>query len=196
MRKRPFTLEINKHRETDYLTVEKQKATPKYSRKTDNNKLSPSKDHKLSDKPKRGKTRNRSPMQNHRKQQTLKKNSPLVRSPAMSDAYQSDTWEKASRDGKATSDESSCGMYSEKQLSGQASPRKTKKNRENLRRKSSPRSPTGSRNRRRSVSAEDPNKPSSLPGSLPRRRSSMQTKGLDPEDAQKYLSTSRLSPYR
>lgn len=91
--------------------------------------------------------------------------------------------------GKVTSDDSSGGV-----LSNQASPRKGKKNRENIRRKSSPRSPTGGRSRRRSGSNED--KPSSLPGSLPRRKSSTQMKSLDVDDAQKYHSSSRLSPYR
>lgn len=146
---------------------------------------------KVNDKPKRGKTRTRSPLQNHR----MKKSSPLLRSPAMSEAYSTETWEQAMDDvGKITSDDSSGGVYIEKSLSNQASPRKGKKNRE-IRRKSSPRSPTGSRNcRRRSGSTED--KPSSLPGSLPRRRSSTQMKSLDVEEAQKYSSSSRLTPYR
>lgn len=151
-------------------------------------------DQKTNEKPKRGKTRTRSPMQNHRKNQTLKKNSPMVKSPAVSDKYQKDTWEKASaEDAKVTSDESSCGIYMDKAISNQTSPRKGKKLRDNTRRKSTPRSPTGSRSRRRSGSAEG--KPSSLPGSLPRRRSSTQAKSLEPENT-KYASSSRLSPYR
>lgn len=154
-------------------------------------RVSPMKELKVSDKPKRGKTRTRSPLQNHR----MKKASPLLRSPAMGENYPAETWEQGMEDvGKMTSDDSSGGVYMEKSLSNQASPRKAKKNRENIRRKSSPRSPTGSRSRRRSGSTDD--KPSSLPGSLPRRRSNTQMKSLDVEEAQKYLSSSRLSPYR
>lgn len=185
LRKRPFTLDIGKGTHPS----EKHKSIPK--RKSDTPKrLSPMKELKVGDKPKRGKMRTRSPLQNHR----MKKTSPLLRSPAMSEGYSAESWEQAAGEvSKVTSDDSSGGICAEKSLSNQASPRKSKKNRENMRRKSSPRSPTG-RSRRRSGSAED--KPSSLPGSLPRRRSSTQMKSLDVDDGQRYLSSSRLSPYR
>lgn len=90
--------------------------------------------------------------------------------------------------GKVTSDESS-GV--EKSLSAQVSPRKVKKGRDNVRRKSSPRSPNGGRgSRRRNGSNED--KPSSLPGSLPRRRSSTQMKSLDTAETTYSSNNTRL----
>lgn len=196
IRKRPFTLDVNKYHETERLSPssDKHKAVPKYSRKSDSNRLSPMREHKSNDKPKRGKTRTRSPMQNHRKGQTLKKNSPLSKSPAASDGYHKEAWDKATaEDAKVTSDESSCGIYTDKAISSQTSPRKNKKMRDNTRRKSTPRSPTGSRTRRRSGSVDG--KSSSLPGSLPRRRSSTQAKTLD-QDCPKYGTSSRLSPCR
>lgn len=197
VRKRPFTLDVNKYHDTEHLSPspDKHKAVPKYSRKGDSNRLSPMRDHKTNDKPKRGKTRTRSPMQNHRKGQTLKKNSPLAKSPAVGDGYHKEAREKAAaEESKVTSDESSCGVYNDKALSSQTSPRKNKKTRDNTRRKSTPRSPTSSRTRRRSGSVEG--KSSSLPGSLPRRRSSTQAKALEPEGSQKYVIASRLSPCR
>lgn len=190
LRKRPFTLDIGKNREVELFPSSSEKHKTVSRRKNETAKrLSPMKELKVSDKQKRGKTRTRSPLQNYK----MKKSSPLLRSPAMSENY---SVEQAIENiEKVTSDESSEGAYIEKSLSNQASPRKTKKNRENIRKKSSPRSPTGGRSsRRRSGSIED--KPSSLPGSLPRRRSSTQMRSLEVEENQKYLSSSRLSPYR
>lgn len=172
---------MESHTEKHKSVSKRKNGTPKH--------LSPMKELKVGDKIKRGKTRTRSPLQNHR----MNRSSPHLRSP---ETYSVESWEQAMEDvGKVTSDDSSGGMYKGKSLSNQASPRKGKKNRDNIRRKSSPRSPTSSRVcRRRSGSTDD--KPSSLPGSLPRRRSSTQMKSLDVEETQKYLSSAKLSPYR
>lgn len=93
------------------------------------------------EKPKRTKTRTRSPMQTHKKHYQIKKT--VV-------------------ENKVTSDESSCDVvYS----SNQTSPRKTKKIKDNNRRKSLPRSPT------QKIKKPVEMQPSSLPGSLSRRKS-------------------------
>lgn len=185
-------MDISKNKEIDTYqpSNEKHKILSKRRNETPK-RVSPMKELKVSDKPKRGKTRTRSPLQNHR----MKKSSPLLRSPATTEAYSTESWQQAMEDvEKVTSDDSSGGVYIDKSMSNQASPRKTKKNRD-IRRKSSPRSPTSSRScRRRSGSIED--KPSSLPGSLPRRRSSNQIKSVEVETAQQFLSSSRLTPYR
>lgn len=139
---------------------------------------------KAGEKTKRGKVRTRSPLQNH------KKKSPpsLVRSPAIGDQCL-DEMDRKEETRTVSSDESSSGICGEQGL-GQTSPRKAKKINNN-RRKSTPRSPTGQRMRRRSGSNED--KPSSLPGSLPRRRSSTVhgKSGTEEEGAK-----NRLSPHR
>lgn len=153
------------------------------------------------EKPKRIKTRNRSPMQGLRRNQHVTKKSPpgLVRSPAMHDGFRGDDWERASTEdtthatGVATSDESSSGVCGDVQAQAQSqtSPRKVRKIRDTNRRKSTPRSPTNTRTKRRNGSGDD--KPSSLPGSLPRRRAKQES-----EDNCNTLSakSNRLSPYR
>ncbi|CAH1984285.1 unnamed protein product [Acanthoscelides obtectus] len=105
-------------------------------------------------KPKRVKARMRSPMQNHKKAPHNKKS--FYGSAALLDE----------KENKATSDESSCDA---KRIGQQNSPRKAKKNKENSRRKSLPRSPV---NQRSSSKHNDDDKPSSLPGSLSRRSKS------------------------
>lgn len=123
-------------------------------------------------------------MQNHRKAQQTKKSPPvLLRTPAFSDDMSQDHKEKG-----ATSDESSGGGLHRPQTTGQISPRKVKKV-NNLRRKSLSRSPTSNRGRRRS----NDDKPSSLPSTLPRRRSA-QKDGDDTPST--HSSKSRLSPHR
>lgn len=125
-------------------------------------------------------------MQNHRKAQQTKKSPPvLLRSPAFSDDMPQDIDLKEKG---ATSDESSGGGLHRKQTTGQMSPRKIKKV-NNLRRKSLSRSPTSNRGRRRS----NDDKPSSLPSTLPRRRSAQK----DADDTLSiHSSKSRLSPHR
>lgn len=181
-KKRPYTLEISKQQKSEdqMSPSEKPKSISKSAKKT-----SPSKDLlKTTDKPKRGKSRTRSPMQNHRKPQQTKKSPPsLLRSPAFSEQYEEDIDQQIKA---ATSDESSSGICRE-QSTGQTSPRKMKKV-NNSRRKSLSKSPTTSRIRRRSGSNEE--KPASLPGSLPRRRSMQQR---DTEDIPStHSSKSRL----
>ena len=176
-KKRPFTLDVTR---LDTNDAEKLKGTSKQGRK-----FSPSRDLlKVIDKPKRSKVRTRSPM-SHRK--STKKSPQKV----TDDEY----WLGSGNveiDGKpsvVTSDESSSGICGEKKKELTMSPRKNKKLRESSRRKSTPRSPTvSSKGRRRSSSIDD--KPSSLPGSLPRRKSSQSR--LDLEELQK----NRLSPHR
>ncbi|CAH1105826.1 unnamed protein product [Psylliodes chrysocephalus] len=109
-----------------------------------NIKASPS-----SEKPKRSKPRMRSPMQGSRKSSQLKKY-PHVHS--------------AEKENKATSDESSCDIGG-KHLNNQNSPKRSKKNKENNKKKSMPRSPVGQRN-------NADKKSSSLPSSLSRKKSS------------------------
>lgn len=117
----------------------------------------------------------------------------LVRSPGMHEGFKSEDWEKRtveeSRSAIRSSDESSSGVCGDVpgQTQGQVSPRKMRKIREQSRRKSTPRSPISSRSKRRSGSGDD-NKPSSLPGSLPRRKSKH-------EHEDNFSSKSRLSPY-
>lgn len=96
------------------------------------------------DKVKRVKARTKSPMQVQKKHYQIKK----------------------VEESKATSDESSCDFS--KYSINQTSPRKNKKLKETNRRKSLPRSPTGQRTKKNNHEE----KPSSLPGSLSRRKSS------------------------
>lgn len=127
-------------------------------------------------------------MQNHRKAQQTKKSPPtLLRSPAFNEDMPPDSDQKEKI---ATSDESSGGL-GRQQTTGQISPRKGKKS-NNIRRKSLSKSPISSRNRRRSGSNED--KPSSLPSTLPRRRSVQPREGDDTPST--HSSKSRLSPHR
>lgn len=79
---------------------------------------------------------------------------------------------------KATSDESSTGR--EYTLS-QTSPRKAKKNKENTRRKSLPRSPTSQKKHKKS---DIDYHTSSLPGSLSRRKSTKTLKCFESEYAE------------
>lgn len=111
----------------------------------------------LIEKPKRSKTRMRSPMQTQKKIIQSKK-------------YREGSPFQEERENKGTSDESSCDMTI-KQMNNQTSPRKAKKAKDNIRRKSLPRSPVNQRPTKRNDSEE---KPSSLPGSLSRRKSSKQ----------------------
>lgn len=183
-KKRPYTLDLSKPQKSEEHPSPSEKPKPLKSTKK---APSPSKELlKLTEKPKRSKSRTRSPMQNHRKAQQMKKSPPvLLRSPAFSDEMSQDQKEKG-----ATSDESSGGRR-RLQTQGQVSPRKGKKI-STLRRKSLSRSPTSSRTRRRSGSNED--KPSSLPSTLPRRRS-MQPRDAD-DTPSTHSSKSRLSPHR
>ncbi|KAF5280043.1 hypothetical protein FQR65_LT03298 [Abscondita terminalis] len=164
-RKKTFTLDIDKHKDADISSTAKHKTILKQNKKPEE-AVSYSKDFlKTIDKPKRTKVRTRSPLQGHRKNHQLKKLSPsLIRS---IDQF---TQELNGQEKKPplTSDESSSGVY-------------------NNRRKSIPRSPTGSRARRKSEGIED-QQSSSLPNTLPRRRSSMQT------NASEKFNKSKLSP--
>lgn len=168
---------------------EKQKTILKQTKKTEESAVSHSKDFlKTGDKIKRSKVRTRSPLQNHRKNHQSKKASPsLTRSSAVSEQYPADKPRTQESKPPLTSDESSSGVCGDNLNVDQISPRKNKKFKENNRRKSIPRSPTNSRYRKRSDSVEE--KPSSLPSTLARRRSSVQPI----TDNQ---SKSRLSPYR
>lgn len=165
-KKRPYTLEISKPQKTEEQPSEKLKLKTKV----------PGELLKAGEKQKRSKSRTRSPMQTHRKAQQAKKSPPtLLRSPAFSeDMPEDDRKEKG-----ATSDESSGQPVGE-----QASPRKAKKVNHGARRKSLSKSP-----RRRSGSNED--KPSSLPNTLPRRRSVQQTRDGD-DTPSTHSSKSRL----
>lgn len=192
-RKRGFTLDINKHQST-----EDQKSSPNDSQKSPKTEtlteLTPTASPTRTEKQKRIKVRTRSPMQVARKGQ--KKSPPgLVRSPGMHDGFKADDWEqRAVEESRSTvirsSDESSSGVCGDvqRQSQGQVSPRKLRKVREQGRRKSTPRSPVSSRSKRKSGSPDD-NKPSSLPGSLPRRKSKVEY------EENLLLSKSRLSPY-
>lgn len=97
------------------------------------------------DKVKRVKARTRSPMQVQKKHYQIKK----------------------VEESKATSDESSCDL-SKYSINQTLSPRKNKKVKDTNRRKSLPRSPTNQRTKKNNHEE----KPSSLPGSLSRRKSS------------------------
>ncbi|XP_045477995.1 uncharacterized protein LOC123683141 [Harmonia axyridis] len=166
-KKRPYLLEIAKHQEPQRLSP-----SEKYKNSKKDVKVSPSRDHhKTSDKPKRTKMRNRSPMQNHKKIQ--QKKSYYLRTDAIDD----DRIKSCREGGKATSDESSCDFAIGKYVISQTSPRKSKKGKESNRRKSLPRSPIIQPVRRGSEE-----KSVSLPGSLQRRKSS-KSKCLQPGDA-------------
>ncbi|XP_030759239.1 uncharacterized protein LOC115884730 isoform X1 [Sitophilus oryzae] len=115
----------------------------------------------LGEKLKRTKSRTRSPMQGQ------KKNIQGRRSP-----YKEKNAAYEEKNYKATSDESSTGR---EYAAGQNSPRKSKKSKDNNRRRSLPRSPIRLKTDKRS-SAEY--QPSSLPGSLCRRKSFKQSKSL------------------
>lgn len=182
-KKRPFTLEVSKSESSATLSNGKSKFPHKHGRKP-----SPSRDTiKIADaKSKRGKVRTRSPMQNHKKLQHTKKSPQSARTP--------EEWVQSSHEDSklgATSDESSSGVCGEKKME-QTSPRKTKKLRDSSRRKSAPRSPTGSKTRRRNSNVEE--KSSSLPGSLSRRKSSAQIKATDGENS--YAGKNKLHPQR
>ncbi|KAK4874962.1 hypothetical protein RN001_014322 [Aquatica leii] len=181
-RKKTFTLDIDKHKDGE--TKEKQKTILKQSKKTDET-VSYSKDFlKTNDKPKRTKVRTRSPLQGHRKNHQLKKLSPsLIRS---IDQFMQ---ENNGQDKKPplTSDESSSGVCGDQVTAAQISPRRNKKFKDSNRRKSIPRSPTGTRIRRKSEGIEDQS--SSLPGTLAKRRSSMQANVPD------CYNKSKLSPH-
>ncbi|XP_063916393.1 uncharacterized protein LOC135132287 isoform X3 [Zophobas morio] len=165
-KRRPFTLDISKHQDTYTLSPNSKHKTLKKEAKS-----SPS-----SDKPKRAKARTRSPMQAHKKHYQIKK-STTVYGPNPEDRYKINLEES-----KATSDESSCDL-GRKYPINQTSPRKGKKLKDNTRRKSLPRSPTGQRSKKNNFEE----KPSSLPGSLSRRKSS-KNKNLQPEDAKSTLA--------
>ncbi|KAG5899755.1 hypothetical protein JTB14_006092 [Gonioctena quinquepunctata] len=131
-----FTLDLSNNPKS-YLEIN---SNTGYKTNKRNIKISPS-----SDKPKRSKSRMRSPMQNKKSFQ-LKK-----------------TQHVSEKESKATSDESSCDIGG-KHISNQNSPRKGKKNKES-KRKSLPLNQKTLKN-----NAEK--KPASLPGSLTRRKSS------------------------
>nr|XP_022910341.1 uncharacterized protein LOC111421422 isoform X1 [Onthophagus taurus] len=174
-KKRPFILEVKQFSES--------KRDFKHTRK-----YSPSKD-SVKDKPKRGKIRTRSPMQNHKK--PVKK-SPSLRSP---DEEWLQVEESKQPVHHITSDESSSGVREEKKKQDQLSPRKTKKLRENNRRKSIPRSPTSSSKSRskRSNIDDEKEKASSLPGSLPRKSSiNKEKQDLSSPKRRRSPDTSRL----
>ncbi|XP_050301865.1 uncharacterized protein LOC126740017 isoform X5 [Anthonomus grandis grandis] len=114
------------------------------------------------DKGKRSKSRARSPMQQH------KKNTQGRRSP-----YKDKASPIEDKGYKVTSDESSTGQE-------YLNPRKTKKNKDNLRRKSLPRSPTYQKNQKKSdVSKYQSN---SLPSSLSRKKSKKHPKGWQQQE--------------
>ncbi|XP_076262632.1 uncharacterized protein LOC143197764 isoform X4 [Rhynchophorus ferrugineus] len=115
----------------------------------------------LGEKVKRSKSRTRSPMQGQ------KKNIQGRRSP-----YKEKTVAYDEKNYKATSDESSTGR---EYAGGQSSPRKNKKSKDNNRRRSLPRSPIRQKSEKRNSSDYQP---SSLPGSLCRRKSFKQSKSL------------------
>lgn len=135
-------------------------------------------------------------MQAVRKTQQKKSPPGLVRSPGMHEGLKSEEWERAAEEMHTnirSSDESSSGVCGDlqAQMQGQVSPRKIRKMRDTNRRKSTPRSPVSTRTKRRSGSGDD-SKPSSLPGSLPRRKTK-----VEPEDdsGAAVSKSSRLSPY-
>lgn len=128
-------------------------------------------------------------MQPGRSKTQQKKSPPGLRSPH---EYKTEDWERISSEETQvirSSDESSSGVCGDvqAQIPGQTSPRKIRKMRETGRRKSTPRSPVSTRSKRRSGSGDD-TKPSSLPGSLPRRRPPKDEDNLS-------AKSSRLSPY-
>lgn len=174
-KKRPYVLEIPKHQEPQRLSP-----SEKYKNSKKDVRISPSRDHqKSSDKPKRTRMRNRSPMQNHKKAQ--QKKSYYLRT----DAIDEDRFKSCREEGKATSDESSCDFGVGKYMITQTSPRKSKKGKDSNRRKSLPRSPIVQPVRR-----ESDEKSVSLPGSLQRRKSS-KSKCLQPGD-NKTTNTNRF----
>lgn len=134
-------------------------------------------------------------MQTGRKPQHPTKKSPpgLVRSPH-DGLSKTDDWERTTEDvhvGGRSSDESSSGVCGEQsQSQGQISPRKIRKVRDMNRRKSTPRSPVSTRTKRRTGSGDD-KQPSSLPGSLPRRRPKPEIE----EGASHVPKSTKLTPY-
>lgn len=176
-KKRPFTLEINKHQEShnDKYKVVNNKKDTKIS-------LSPNDNLKITDKPKRSKSRTKSPMQSHKKHHyQIKKSSSATYNRNDLSPHSDDRYKINIDENKATSDESSgdVGITKYSSLSMQTSPRKIKKTKDNNRRKSLPRSPTSQRSKRNSGSDE---KPSSLPGSLSRRRPSKPIKTVETDE--------------
>ena len=118
-------------------------------------------------------------MQAHKKHYQIKKSTTVYGS------NPEDRYKINLEESKATSDESSCDL-GRKYPINQTSPRKGKKLKDNTRRKSLPRSPTGQRSKKNNFEE----KPSSLPGSLSRRKSS-KNKNLQPEDAKSTLALYR-----
>lgn len=166
-KRRPYTLEIGfKQQQADSSYAASPSSTKLKTIRRDpktSPRISPSTETlKITEKPKRSKSRTRSPMQTHKK------------------TIQSKKVGQFADESKATSDESSCdfGMKKYQGNHHQLSPRKSKKNKENNRRKSLPRSPTSQRSSKRNGSDE---KSASLPGSLSRRKSGKQ-KSLQPQD--------------
>ncbi|CAG9864745.1 unnamed protein product [Phyllotreta striolata] len=133
-----FTLELSSNNTKSYAMVSNGKSNKR------NNKTSPS-----ADKPKRSKPRMRSPMQGPRKGGPSKKH-------------------LCEKERKATSEESSCDIGDNPHLSNQNSPRRSKKTKENNKKKPSPRSPI---NHQKS-GANGEKKSSSLPNSLSRKKPS------------------------
>ncbi|XP_031355100.1 uncharacterized protein LOC116179448 [Photinus pyralis] len=184
-RKKTFTLDIDKHKDAEITT--KQKTILKQTKKSDEVVSHPKDFLKTIDKQKRTKVRTRSPLQTHRKNHQQKKSPSSVRS---TDQFTKD-FEGQEKKVPITSDESSSGVCGDQANLTQVSPRRSRKFKDNNRRKSIPRSPNGSRTRRKSESAEE--QPSSLPSTLSRRRSSMQA-GLAEGYNKNRLSPRSISP--
>ncbi|KAK9885418.1 hypothetical protein WA026_010914 [Henosepilachna vigintioctopunctata] len=174
-KRRPYVLDINKH-----LDANKLSPNENYKNNKKDIRISPSKDyHKSCDKPKRTKIRNKSPMQNHKK--VFQKKSYYLRTDAVDD----ERIKRSEEGGKATSDDSSCDFGTGKYVLGQTSPRKSKKSKDNNRRKSLPRSPSSQPLRK--VSDE---KSVSLPGSLQRNKSSKSKN----QQSERIITTETTSP--
>lgn len=166
-RRKDFTLDLTNNPKSH---VESYTFTNNCKYKVNKKELKPSPSNdsvKTNEKTKRSKSRMRSPMQNHKKSLHVKKT-----------LYESNY--QVEKENKITSDESSCDI-GVKHISNQNSPRKNKKNKENTRRKSLPKSPVSQRSANK-IDLDD--KPASLPGSLNRRKSSKQTaNSLLPDNA-------------
>ncbi|XP_025837065.1 uncharacterized protein LOC108734776 [Agrilus planipennis] len=187
-KKKKITVEITKHQKWDEKpsTSEKQRPSSKHTKKTDDEQSLTKDLLKVNGKVKRTRTRTRSPLQSQRRSQQSKRSPSSLRT---SPSTEQSGFEKSNHDKKfsVTSDDSSSGLCGEKVPSGQASPRKREKKMRDIgRKKSISRSPVGSKTRRK----ED-EKPSSLPGSLPRRKS-----GVQVSSSEKNLNSSKttLSP--
>ncbi|KAL1497002.1 hypothetical protein ABEB36_008034 [Hypothenemus hampei] len=150
-----------KKRKDFYLDVTNSSGNYKSKGKHTNVKISPQKENlKVGiEKVKRPKARTRSPLQGQKKAFYGR------RSPHKDKSLYSDD-----KSYKATSDESSTGR---EYTASQISPRKLKKSKEILRRRSLPRSPVGQKSQKK---IETDSQPSSLPGSLSRRKSTKTSK--------------------